>query len=874
MPNPVDVLKFSPNGRYLATCSRFAAVLYDFDIATGRITDPRTISDPRPGSRYHEAAYAGRRAPQSYGLEFSPSSELLYVVTFGPGDDPTRPMRDVRFLQFDLRGRTQEAIANSVSVIYRSTDDRIRSIAEYGGHMQLAVDGRIWFNARTGLDVIPYPDRLGTACGYLPAYIPIPEWGSLRNHAGFPTVIASDLGLGKVGSTCRPPWPTLTSDTVCVGECATLAVSSVNGATSIRWFAGSGRVLGPDDADTVRICHDTPGTYTVRAVVRNGYGVDEAETQIVVLPRPSVRLDGDNVVCQGGDAVFTASGADTLHWYVNGAPIGIRGGELRLRNVSTTTVVGVRGRGVSSTCTDSAQLVLRVDSARVSVTPDTVICRGSSITLLASGNGDVVWHAEDGSLLGVEPSLLVAPLASTVYRALVTTARGCTDTAVVRVRVNEPPNVEVNGDTTVCPGTVVTVSATPGYRYRWWPEDIVSKPTSAAPSVAVDTTTRLYVEITDTTGCSIVDSVLITVRSAGWVRLGSDTTVCRGAELSLASISEGGLVEWVDAGTGEILQIGDQLQMTTERSLTIVARLANETCARADTLRIDVKDRQQLVAGPDTTICAGGTVLLRSNAGSTARWLDDDGVPVGRGASISVTPSQTSTYWLTDDCADTVAVMVTVAQPRDLDYVIGSASVPVGDPVEVVIDMQRGTASGTELVIGYDGRLLSLLEVVGARLIDVRGIGTASTTAQILHTSGDRIILRGSTMLAPVTSTTIAGAPSTDSCGSVVMHPGTVTVHGCGLPMRSILAAGAAMESATFDQASDVINAVMSIHTADRCAFEMFDATGACIWRFHATLDVGSTTLALPVSTVPAGVYALRCITSIASATQMICIWR
>ncbi|MGN6566814.1 MAG: gliding motility-associated C-terminal domain-containing protein, partial [Flavipsychrobacter sp.] len=129
--SPVGIIKVSPDRKKLVACNyaSSSAILYDFDPATGKAiknTDLFVLN--------------------TYGASFSSNSSKVYLSTSDS------------IYQYDL----SSGIAASI------TASKITVGAAYG-QSKLAPDGKIYFRAEAGesLCVIPYPDRLAPACGYI-----------------------------------------------------------------------------------------------------------------------------------------------------------------------------------------------------------------------------------------------------------------------------------------------------------------------------------------------------------------------------------------------------------------------------------------------------------------------------------------------------------------------------------------------------------------------------------------------------------------------------------------------------------------------------------------------------------------------------------
>ncbi|GAA4306442.1 T9SS type B sorting domain-containing protein [Aestuariibaculum suncheonense] len=172
-------LKLSPDGTKLICANgSFGLFLYDFDKTTGIVSNetPININFSRNGSK-----------PQvSYGAEFSPNNELLYISSYyeTTEDEGFNPIYQYgALLQYDL---TAANISGSEMVLdHRQT---------YRGALQLGPNGKIYRSMNRSynqglpyLSVINNPNLKGTACNYAHSALKLSRDG----RQGLPPFITS-----------------------------------------------------------------------------------------------------------------------------------------------------------------------------------------------------------------------------------------------------------------------------------------------------------------------------------------------------------------------------------------------------------------------------------------------------------------------------------------------------------------------------------------------------------------------------------------------------------------------------------------------------------------------------------------------------------
>ncbi|MEM6263699.1 MAG: choice-of-anchor V domain-containing protein [Bacteroidota bacterium] len=201
------------------------------------------------------------------------------------------------------------------------------------------------------------------------------------------------------------------------------------------------------------------------------------------------------------------------------------------------------------------------DAPSVSAGPDQSFCEGSpGVTLdgLVTGGSPVFtysWNCPGGNC-GLSSGAVEDPLATpatigtTCYGFQVTDGNGCAsniDTACVTV--NPTPVVTAMGDTTICAGDSLQVSAqaTGGTSFTWQFLPLSFTYTdgpSTATSILPDSTTRYSVSAVDnTTGCASAPlpnapSFLVTLKPSPSADAGTDTLICLGDTISLFGSSD------------------------------------------------------------------------------------------------------------------------------------------------------------------------------------------------------------------------------------------------------------------------------------------------------------------------------------------------
>lgn len=244
--NSYGQMKFNTCGDRLALAAGYLdkVELFDFDVATGIVSNPQTIS----------------YSDHVYGIEFSPNSDLLYVSTYEAGGT---------LLQYDLTLASTSAMISAVQIISATPDIY---------PLQRGPDGRIYVvkSYSQYLGVIQSPDFVGTlACNYVDNGFDL-DAGSmgLNSGIGLPNFVCSFLGGASLcpGATAGMDENTLQANSVFPNPSnGSFTLKAENNYSEIRITDASGKLLERHSpiAAGVPFAFGTdyvPGVYFIHAV--------------------------------------------------------------------------------------------------------------------------------------------------------------------------------------------------------------------------------------------------------------------------------------------------------------------------------------------------------------------------------------------------------------------------------------------------------------------------------------------------------------------------------------------------------------------------------------------------------------------------------
>ena len=273
----------------------------------------------------------------------------------------------------------------------------------------------------------------------------------------------------------------------------------------------------------------------------------------------------------------------------------------RLSTATEITVVADFGCGL--TATDSLIIFVK-KSPTATVTPDTSICAGNSITLEAAGGTSYRWI--NGP---TDSDWTVTPKATSVYNVLVDSSNGCSKSFNTEVTLNEA-TITVSADTTACSGLPITVSADDASTYAW-----LNGPNTASYTFDVTTTGYKYVTGTNSFGCIASDSVLVTALESPQLTPMNDTGACF---TKFITIKPGGTADtylWSDGSAADSVKF----QMLAAKTWSLIASNANG-CMSYDTVLVSRFLNPAGSIDSDTTICEGTELTMKAYGGDTYEW--------------------------------------------------------------------------------------------------------------------------------------------------------------------------------------------------------------------------------------------------------------
>ena len=440
---------------------------------------------------------------------------------------------------------------------------------------------------------------------------------------------------------------------ICIGKSSTLTAS---GATNYTWTSSTG-VIG--SSSSVVVTPTAPvNTYTI--VKSNANCVDTKTITVLVNQLPSVfAIVTPTIVCAGSQASLAVGGGQTYTWtapapnsytFTGASPL------VSPQVSSTYTVAASDG-----TCINTTTVYLAtnpIPTIAVSVSPSSVICRGQSITVSATGGVNYTWTSTSGTVN--TSSFTDAPNGPISYAVVADNSFSCTASNNQIVLVNPTPTINVAvTKTLVCTGGPSTLTASGANTYTW------DSGAQTAVTIVNPVGTTIYTvggTFTATT-CQSTKTVQVKVFTPS-ITVTSPTNTCFGGNITLvASGANPNTYNW-NTGSGftnPFQTIAVTPTVFTTYTVSANTTSNNVTCPSTATTSIGIFYNPTITATPQRTfVCRGESVDLYGNGGVSYSWSNAQ-----TGSTITVSPNTNTNYTVTgtdaNGCVNTGTLQVKVS---------------------------------------------------------------------------------------------------------------------------------------------------------------------------------------------------------------------
>ncbi len=412
------------------------------------------------------------------------------------------------------------------------------------------------------------------------------------------------------------------------------------GASSWSWDFGD---LTTSNVQNPTHSYASNGTYNVKLVVSSGAGcIDSLTLQVVVntnIPTATFSAPG---VCIGSTSSFTDQSAggpfSSWAWDFDDPASGASNTSAIQNPTHTFSAAGTYQVTLNVTnvsgCSNQIQKNVVVHSNPVVMVADTQICSGDQATLRAPG-GYITYTWTPG---GNSQTIVVSPVANSIYTITVTDVNTCQGSDMVAVTVNALPVAVAGPAQTICEGTAANLSgsgAGAGGTYLWKPGNLAGANVSVSPSISTDYT----LTVTSSLGCIGTDMMRVNVNAMPVVDAGNDGGICKGNSITLSVLAGTGSYLWTPGGaTTSSITVSPSI--TTSYTVTVSDAIG---CSGTDEVTIAVNPLPIASFNSSAPVCVGTPVNFNDASNIPSGNINNWSWVFGDG-QISSVQNPTSTY--------------------------------------------------------------------------------------------------------------------------------------------------------------------------------------------------------------------------------------
>ncbi len=482
-------LKASPDGKKLAIANQFlGAELFNFDNVTGILSNPVQLI--QSSSVFNE----------TYGVEFSASSKLLYInaTDFYTSSSPYHNW----VLQYDVSQPSGAAIISSMKIIYADTTPFAHHLV---GALQMGPNNKIYMGMEgnfLGLSVIDFPDSVGSSCHFNFNQIQFAPPQSPRY--GLPTFIQSYS------------YPVFTFSDVCTDQSINFYYQRPSNIIGLKWdfddpLSGTNNISFVDSPSHF---FTNQGLYNVSLIRFTACGSDTIRKRIQFGPG-KLNLGNDTTLCGISSYLLNAEvvGNYSYLWQ--------DGSTAKTFTATQSGIYWAEVKNNQTGCFKRDSIQIFFNSYPVfSLGNDTTFCEGQSVLLSTTlSQASYLWST------GATANSQVVTTPRTYW--LDVTVGGCTKRDSINVMQKQTPIVHLGNDTVLCIGRTHLLDAqNAGAQYLWQ--------NNSDLQTQLVNQSGIYWAEANLNGCKKRDTIVVSAGHKPQFSLGPDQILCPGISMLLS----------------------------------------------------------------------------------------------------------------------------------------------------------------------------------------------------------------------------------------------------------------------------------------------------------------------------------------------------
>ncbi|MFN8294881.1 MAG: gliding motility-associated C-terminal domain-containing protein [Chitinophagales bacterium] len=428
----------------------------------------------------------------------------------------------------------------------------------------------------------------------------------------------------KYKLVCNDVSATTRTSTICSGESAVINLSSTDPNANLSWTVSggtgiTGAVAGTGNSINQVLTNNgnTKDSVMYTAISYDAGCVKTQSVKVVVNPPVQPQISGNLIICNNGSVKLSVQGQfDSLRWST-----GQTANSIDAIQAGPYSVTAYKNG-----CSGIANVNVTNTNVNISISGNTEVCNGNSVTLVANGTFDSVrWNnGAAGNQLTVSSS---GSYTATGY------LNGCSASTTQRVTdcQSQDCNPDITGNRVFCDGDSITLDAGSGFTSYTWNTGAVSQ------TIKVKTPGKYVVSVTGQNNCTGKDSVQVLTNPIPQVSISGNTTFCIDSQTDLTANTDADSLRWSTNETTTTISVSE----TQNYSVTVY----KNGCSKSASVQVSSLDPpSQFNLGNDTVFCGNFSKVLSTGNQSTV-W--STGVTA---AQITVTTPGTYTATITNDC--------------------------------------------------------------------------------------------------------------------------------------------------------------------------------------------------------------------------------
>ena len=454
------------------------------------------------------------------------------------------------------------------------------------------------------------------------------------------------------------PTPTITVNNTgpyCAGQSINLSVTASNTYTWTGPLAFSSNAQNPTIANSTT---NMAGPYVVTVTAVGGC-VSTGTTNVIVNPAPAVTATSNGPVCIGKQINLFANPASSSYTWTgpnaftsNAQNPTIPNAQLVNGGMYIVTVMNASG------CTNTAAVVVAINPLPIVTVTGATTCVGSTFNLTAITGTAFAWTGPNSFNTPVQnPSFANAQLThSGNYTVVVTSAQGCTNSAVANVSVIANPTANIVGSNTLCSQNfnastnTTTLTASGGGSYVWTLPpgfsalpNLSSNPITLNPPITSTSLVATMTVVATAGSCTSQAVYQVTVYPNPTITVNS-ASMCVGTQVTLTA-NNSTTYTWSPAAN-----------LSTTNGPVVIANPANTTVYTVIGSSVGCNSQSQnanvtVVANPTVTInpnpaliCLGSSINLTAIGATNYTWSPSTALTTTNTANTTANPPVTTTY--------------------------------------------------------------------------------------------------------------------------------------------------------------------------------------------------------------------------------------